>query len=102
MPSSCSTRVVTWRGSTLPRTPCTYPTRMSSLPCGACDPDPLARKEYPVAQPQPDSSIQVRLVTAHNCHLCDHARSVLARLQAEIPLAIEVVSLESPQGQTLA
>jgi hypothetical protein len=55
-----------------------------------------------VAQPQPQAPIQVRLITAHDCHLCDHARAVLARLRAETPLAIEEVPLASPEGQALA
>ena len=55
-----------------------------------------------MAQPRPATPIQVRLVTAHDCHLCDHARAVLARLQAEVPLAIEEVPLTSPEGRDLA
>jgi hypothetical protein len=55
-----------------------------------------------MAQPRSATPIRVRLVTAHDCHLCDHARSVLGRLQAELPLAIEEVPLASPEGRALA
>ena len=40
--------------------------------------------------------IRVTLVTAPDCHLCAHARQVLARLAREHPLAVEELAWNDP------
>lgn len=44
----------------------------------------------------------VVLVTKDDCHFCDAAKDVLARLRDEYDLRIREVSLESDEGQALA
>jgi hypothetical protein len=41
------------------------------------------------------------LVTAPACHLCDHARRVVARLEGVWPLAVSEVQWHSAEGQEL-
>ena len=41
----------------------------------------------------------VELVTSPGCHYCGHAREVLERLGAEVPLQVTEVDLDSPIGQ---
>jgi hypothetical protein len=55
-----------------------------------------------MAQLQSKVPIRAQLITAHDCHLCEHARAVLTRLQAGFPLTIKEVPLASPEGQALA
>ena len=55
-----------------------------------------------MANALPEGTIRIRLVTAHDCHLCNHAHDVLARLRDDYPLVIDEVALESPEGRTLA
>jgi hypothetical protein len=45
--------------------------------------------------------VALTLVIAEDCHLCDHARAVLARLGRDVPLAVEEVGWESPLGSGL-
>ena len=47
------------------------------------------------------AEIDVVLVTAFRCHLCDHARSLLDELGARYPLAIREVDLESDEGRDI-
>jgi hypothetical protein len=48
-----------------------------------------------------EASRQVTLITAADCHLCEHARSVLGSLVEETSLVISEVSWESDQGRIL-
>ena len=45
---------------------------------------------------------RVTLLTKGHCQLCDQAKEVLDRVGRDHPLEVEVVSLESEQGQRLA
>jgi len=49
----------------------------------------------------PDLSMTSRLtlVTAVDCHLCEHARSVAHRLAAELKFEIRELGWESPQAE---
>ena len=42
------------------------------------------------------------LVTTTDCGFCDHAKSVLARLQGELQFEIREVALDSAEGRELA
>ncbi|MHB1927852.1 MAG: glutaredoxin family protein [Acidimicrobiales bacterium] len=42
------------------------------------------------------------LVTKADCALCDQAKSVLERVGVEVPLTVEIVSLDSQRGRALA
>ena len=44
-------------------------------------------------------AVHATLVTAPGCHLCDHARQVLLRLQRAWPLVVEEVEWNSAEGQ---
>lgn len=46
--------------------------------------------------------VEVTLVVADDCHLCDHAREVLKSLADELSLAVRTVQLDSVEGQKLA
>jgi len=48
-----------------------------------------------------ETVLRVTLVTAPACHLCDHAREVLARLGRTWPVALSEVQWTSPDGQEL-
>lgn len=41
---------------------------------------------------------RLTLVTAVDCHLCEHARSVAQRLSAELSVEIEELAWESPEA----
>jgi hypothetical protein len=43
----------------------------------------------------------VTLITAADCHLCEHARMVLSTLAAETRLSVSEVSWESEEGRRL-
>jgi hypothetical protein len=45
--------------------------------------------------------LHTTLVTAPECHLCEHARRVLSRLQRAWPLVVEEVDWRSSEGQAL-
>ena len=45
--------------------------------------------------------LRATLVTAPECHLCEHARQVLSRLQRAWPLVVDEVGWSSAEGQTL-
>lgn len=47
-------------------------------------------------------SIQLTILTKAQCAFCDDAKAILARLEAEYPLAIEILDLDTPDGSTLA
>lgn len=47
------------------------------------------------------SPLRLTLVTAPGCHLCDHARRVLARLGDSWPVVVEELSWHSPEGLAL-
>ena len=44
----------------------------------------------------------VTLVTASDCHLCEHAKDVLARIGHDVPLSLRTVDVESTEAQSLA
>jgi len=46
--------------------------------------------------------IEIVLVTASRCHLCDDARTLLTELGGRYPLSIRVVELESDEGMAIA
>lgn len=46
-------------------------------------------------------TLRVTLVTAPDCHLCAHAKQVLARLLQARPLVVEEMAWESREGQAL-
>jgi len=48
-----------------------------------------------------DSGREVTLITAADCHLCEHARRVLASIASDIPLIIAELSWDSDQGRLL-
>jgi glutaredoxin len=45
--------------------------------------------------------LKVTLLTLHDCHLCEHARDVLARLGRERPIVIDETAWDSAEGQRL-
>lgn len=45
---------------------------------------------------------RVTLLTTSDCHLCAHARSVLARVAVDHPLQVDEVRLDSTEGQVIA
>lgn len=45
--------------------------------------------------------VRVTVVNAPSCELCEHAKSVLARVALDFPLVVEEVSTESEPGQKL-
>jgi len=47
------------------------------------------------------TTLRAILVTAPDCHLCEHARQVLARLGHDWPLVLEEVTWKSPEGFAL-
>ena len=42
------------------------------------------------------------LVTASDCHLCEHAKDVLDRIGHDVPLSLRTVDVESAEAQSLA
>ena len=44
----------------------------------------------------------VTLVTASDCHLCEHAQRVLARIGHDVPLSVRTIDVESAEAQSLA
>ena len=42
------------------------------------------------------------LLTKADCSLCDQAKTTLEKVRHDYQLAVEVIGLESPQGQELA
>ena len=44
---------------------------------------------------------RLTLVTASDCHLCGHARSVARRLAAELKIEIEELAWESPEADVV-
>ena len=45
---------------------------------------------------------EVVLLTKEDCHFCEQAKHVLARLRGEYDLRVREVTLESEEGRTLA
>ena len=45
---------------------------------------------------------RITLLTQTDCHLCVHAKEVLARVGADHPLEVEEVSLAADRGRALA
>ena len=43
----------------------------------------------------------VTLITAVDCHLCDHARQVLASIAGQLPLTVSEVPWDSDRGRLL-
>lgn len=48
------------------------------------------------------SSIQVTLLTKAQCAFCDDAKAILTRLEAEYPLVVEMLDLDTSDGSALA
>ena len=48
--------------------------------------------------PDPPMTSRLTLVTAVDCHLCDHARSVAHRLAAEVKFEIRELAWDSPEA----
>ena len=46
-------------------------------------------------------ALRATLVTAPDCHLCEHARGVLARLGQTWPVVVEEVAWSTPEGLAL-
>jgi glutaredoxin len=46
--------------------------------------------------------IRVTLLTQPDCHLCEHAKTVLARVAEDHPLHVDEVQLDSTEGQVIA
>ncbi len=46
--------------------------------------------------------IEVLVLSQPDCHYCEHADAVLARVERDYPLAVRHLSLDSDQGQDLA
>lgn len=49
-----------------------------------------------------DAGHRVTLLTQSDCHLCDHAKDVLARVSTDFPIEVEEISLSSATGARLA
>lgn len=49
-----------------------------------------------------DSTHLVKLLTQSDCHLCEHAKAVLARVSVDFRIQVEEISLSSGTGQRLA
>ena len=45
--------------------------------------------------------VHVLLLTADACHLCDHAKAVIAEIAEEYPLEVTEIPITSLQGQSL-
>ena len=45
---------------------------------------------------------QVTLLTQTDCHLCEHAKQVLARVAADHPLEVDEIDLATDAGRELA
>ena len=45
--------------------------------------------------------LKVTLLTLQDCHLCEHARDVIARVGRERPIAVEETPWDSVEGQKL-
>lgn len=45
---------------------------------------------------------RITLLTQTDCHLCEHAKQVLARVGADHPLEVEEISLDADRGRALA
>ena len=52
--------------------------------------------------PLPEATIDVWLLTQHDCAFCEQAKNVLGRLSHEYPLAVTEIALESVDGRALA
>ncbi|MEV4202996.1 glutaredoxin family protein [Micromonospora globbae] len=44
----------------------------------------------------------ITLLTQADCGLCEHAKTVLASIRRDLPVTVEEVDLDSPEGQTLS
>lgn len=47
-------------------------------------------------------TVEITLLTRSDCGLCDHAKSVLARLGGEFDLIVREIDVASPDGRALA
>lgn len=52
-------------------------------------------------QPNPSMTARLTLVTAVDCHLCSHARSLTRRLAAEFKIEIEELAWERPAADVV-
>jgi glutaredoxin len=46
--------------------------------------------------------IEVVVLTQEQCHWCDEAKAVLARLAAEYALSVTMLDIATPEGEALA
>ena len=56
------------------------------------------RSSPPSGPPDPSMTPRLTLVTATDCHLCGHARSVANRLAAELKIEIRELAWESQEA----
>ena len=45
---------------------------------------------------------KVTVLTKADCDLCEHAKAVLERVRADLPLDVETLSIDSDEGRDLA
>ena len=62
---------------------------------------PSTRSSQLSGRPDPSMTSRLTLVTAVDCHLCGHARSVAHRLAAELKLEIEELAWDSPAADAV-
>lgn len=62
----------------------------------------VARNGGPASEAWARVAIDVVLVTAPRCHLCEEAKTVLSDLEAEYPLRVRQVDLSSSEGLSLS
>jgi glutaredoxin len=46
--------------------------------------------------------VEITLLTRPDCHFCDHAKQVLARVGQEFPLRVNEIDLAGDEGRRLA
>ena len=61
---------------------------------------PLTRSSQ-LSEPDPLMTSRLTLVTAVDCHLCEHARSVAHRLAAELKVEVQELAWESPDAEVV-
>ncbi len=47
-------------------------------------------------------STEITLLTQSDCHLCEHAKTILGRVGEDYPLQVTEIDLRSADGQQLA
>ena len=46
--------------------------------------------------------LKITILSKENCTFCEHAKTIVNRLMTEYPLSVEIVDLNTPEGQSLA